>query len=199
MTRLFGESFFYQSKNTNKMVTIVKHTVKLIFIFILLLFSISCSTKGGQLQEYFVASSDKPDFISFTIATSIFDVSEASLTPEEKELYQSIQKVNVLLLPNKHADTYEKEEKEVISILKGSDFEELVSISDKNMKGKLYFIGDDEQIDEVVLFGKQPEKGFAVVRLLGDHLKTEDLGKIMQVFQKAKVEDGAFDMLKDYF
>ncbi len=181
------------------MVTIVKYTVKLIFILIMLLFSISCSTKGGQLQEYFVASSDKPDFISFTIATSIFDVSEASLTPEEKELYQSIQKVNVLLLPNKNTDTYKEEEKEVLSILKGGDFEQLISISDKSMNGKLYYIGDEDHIDEVVLFGKQPEKGFAVVRLLGDHLKIEDLGKIMQVFQKAKVEDGAFDMLKDYF
>ena len=42
----------------------------------------------------------------------------------------------------------------------------------------LKYIGDDSEIDELIVFGVSPEYGFAIVRVLGDDM---ELSKIMKL------------------
>lgn len=180
------------------MVTIMKFAIKIIFLFILLLFTFSCHVRGGDLQEYYVESAGKPGVISFDIATSIFDVSKSGLSKDEKEIYNSIKKLNVVMVPA-NRPAYEQEKDKVTAILKNGDFEELMSINDKSMSGKLYYIGNDDTIDEVVLFGRSSESGFAVIRILGDKIKMENAGKLMKILQKSDFDGSAFKPIHDFF
>ncbi|SFU55781.1 protein of unknown function [Pustulibacterium marinum] len=181
------------------MITFVKYTVKLIFIIVMLLFTISCSVKGGDLQEYIVEKSQDPEFITFDVPTSIFDVSQTELTAEEKEIYNSIKKVNVLMLQQENSQKFKIEATRVSTILKSDDFEKLISLNDKSFKGQLYYIGDDENVDEVIIYGKSPDKGFAIIRILGDEMKLENIGKLMNILQKSNIDEGALGTLTDFF
>ncbi|GLB51672.1 hypothetical protein NBRC110019_07110 [Neptunitalea chrysea] len=180
------------------MAVIVRYTIKLFIIIMLLIVSISCNVKGGELQEYFVENSSKPEFISFDIATSIFDVSQTDFSEEEKEIYKSIKKLNILMLPSENG-TYQEQKSKIKSILKGSDFEELMTLNSKEMNGKLYYIGEEDAIDEVIVFGYNNDKGFALVRLLADNLKPENIGTIVQIIQNSKMDDNSFMSLQKVF
>ncbi|WP_281765646.1 DUF4252 domain-containing protein [Neptunitalea lumnitzerae] len=180
------------------MEVIAKYLVKLLFIIMLLVFSVSCDVKGGELQEYLVDKSAQPEFLSLDVATSIFDVSKTELTPEEKEIYKSLRKLNIVML-RANQPNFTEEKETVSDILKGEDFEELMSFNSNDMKGKLYYIGDEDSIDEVVIYGYNKEDGFALVRILGDNFKIENMGKLVQILQSSQVNGNPLKPLQDFF
>lgn len=150
------------------------------------------------MQEYFVENSSKPGVISFDLAASIFDVSNSKLSKEDKEIYNSIKKLNVIMVPSDKS-FYKTEKSKVASILKSDDFEELMSVNNKGMSGKLYYIGDEEGIDEVIIFGNSSDKGFALIRVLGDNMKPENAVKLMKILQGSEVDDTAFSSIRNFF
>lgn len=183
------------------MATVLKYTMKLFIILVTVALAASCSPKGAALQEYLVESSEKQEFIALDIASSIFKVDETTLSADEKDVYKSIKKINLLMLSKDKvtADAYTAENEKVKTILANDDFEKLISVNDKDFKAKLYFIGTTDAIDEVILYGSSPEKGFAIARILGDNMKPENMKKLAGILQKSDVNEGALAPLKQFF
>lgn len=182
------------------MTTIIKYTVNLLLLLIILVLSVSCHVQGGELQEYIVEKGQQPQFTSLTVPTSLLgDELKAELSKEELEIYNSIKKLNILMLPNS-ADNYENEKETLKTLLKNNeDFEELMSLNDKRIKGKLYYIGDDDSIDEVIVFASNKDNGFLLLRILGDEMKVENLGKLVDILQKTGTSGDSVPVLRDFF
>jgi hypothetical protein len=145
-------------------------------------------TSCGQeetLQGYYIANQEKPNFLSVDVPTSLVGVDETTLTLEQKEAYNSVSKLNMLgfRLTDSNVEEYKAELAKVREILKDDRYEELFRAGN-NTDGKIVvkYIGDDSSIDELIVFGNANDRGFAIVRVLGDNMepaKMMSLGKVV--------------------
>ncbi|RIV68433.1 DUF4252 domain-containing protein [Flagellimonas aequoris] len=146
----------------------------------------SCSSQQS-LQEYYVDNSENPSFLSIDVPASILKMEGVDLTPTQKEAVESLRKFNLLAF-KKNTDNeaeYEMEKKKVKEILKGDEFVELMKINSKYGKGVIKYLGEEDAIDEVIIYGDSNDKGFALVRVLGKNMNPAHIMQLMQAIQKS--------------
>jgi hypothetical protein len=132
-------------------------------LFTALLFT-GCQQKP-TLQKYFVANSDKKEFMSLDLAPTFINVDKVTLTSEEKEALQSFKKINILAFKSDSLNQkqFNEEREKVNVILKDQSYQQLMKVGSGKEGGAIYFVGEDEHIDEFVLYANKKENGFAVV------------------------------------
>jgi hypothetical protein len=147
---------------------------------------LSCSSTQS-LQEYYVDSAENPNFISLDLPASILNLDEVDLTDEQRRAVSSLRKLNILAFQKTTTNLteYEVEKGKVNAILKNSDFKELMKLNSTYGKGYIKYLGEADAIDEVVIYGNSDEKGFALVRVLGDDMKPAYIMQLMQAIQKS--------------
>ncbi|UOK42420.1 MULTISPECIES: DUF4252 domain-containing protein [Flavobacterium] len=157
-------------------------------LFISLLFA-GCEQKP-TLQKYFVANSDNKDFISLDLAPTFINVDKVSLSTEEKEALESFKKINVLAFKSDSVNVkkFDEEREKVNTILKDKSYQQLMRVGSGKEGGAIYFVGQDEHIDEFVLYANKKENGFAVVRVIGDDMNPTDVLNLMRLMQKANID-----------
>ncbi|MDC6365028.1 MULTISPECIES: DUF4252 domain-containing protein [Flavobacteriaceae] len=146
----------------------------------------SCSSQQS-LQEYYVDSSENPNFIALDVPASILKMEAVDLTPAQKEAVESLRKFNLLAF-RKTADNvaeYKLEKSKVKEILKDDEFVELMKINSQYGKGVIKYLGDEDAIDEVIIYGDSKDKGFALVRVLGKDMNPAHIAQLMQAIQKS--------------
>lgn len=160
----------------------------------------SCNT-SPSLQQYYVEKAENPNFISVDIPASILKVSEIDLTPEQKSAYESLRKFNVLAfrLTEENKSEFDGEKEKINQILKNDDYEELMRINSGTSRGVVKILGDEESIDEVILYGNDDNMGFALVRVLGDDMRPENIMQLMEVIQKGNLDEAGLEPLKGFF
>ena len=146
---------------------------------------IGCN-QGESLQLYFVNNQETPNFISVDIPTSFVNIDETTLNEEQMEAYESVNKLNMLgynLTENNVAE-YEAELSKVKHILRDAKYEELMTGGNASFgQFTVKYIGTETSIDELIIFGSSKEKGFAIVRVLGDNMepaKLMTLGNVLK-------------------
>ncbi len=146
----------------------------------------SCSSQQS-LQEYYVDNKENPNFISLDIPASILNMDEADLTKTQKEAVASLKKFNLLAFKKTetNAADYKLEKTKVKQILKDDGFVELMKINSQYGKGVVKYLGDENAIDEVIIYGDSKEKGFALVRVLGKDMNPAHIVQLMQAIQKS--------------
>lgn len=65
-------------------------------------------------------------------------------------------------------------------------------------KGVIKYMGNDEMIDEVIIYGDNDEKGFMLIRVLGNNMKPENLVKFMQAIQKSDYKGEGLGEIADF-
>jgi hypothetical protein len=161
----------------------------------------SCN-QGPTLQTYFVDNELKAGFISGDIPASFINVEDVELTDEQKEAYESVDKLNVLAytIDEDNKEEYKTELNKVKTILKDSKYQELMrGGNSKDGKFTVKFIGDVENIDELILFGNANNRGFVVARVLGDDMSASKLMSLQSVLKDANFDDTNLNGLKDFF
>jgi hypothetical protein len=161
---------------------------KYILIAILTL-CIGCKQEPS-LQKYFVASGDKKEFMSLDVSSSILNISETKLSDSEKKALQSFDKVNILAFKKdgKNNAQYTKEIKEVKEILKDSLYQPLIKLNGVGQNASIMIVGDNKEIDELILFGNKKELGFTVIRVLGNDMKPENAMEFLSILQKSNID-----------
>jgi len=146
----------------------------------------ACSS-NQSLQEYYVDSSENPNFISLDVPTSILNLEETELSETQRTALQSLKKLNILAFKKttKNAAEYKVERAKVNSILKDDEFVELMKLNSKYGKGVIKYLGDEDAIDEVIIYGNSEDKGFALIRVLGDNMNPAHLVQLLQAIQKS--------------
>jgi hypothetical protein len=165
---------------------------------------ISCN-QGPTLQTYFVGNQANNNFISQDLPTSLLNVKSVDMTDDQRKAYESVDKLNILafMLTEDNKDEYQVELEKVNTILKDTKYEELMRGSTDGGKFVVKFLGESEMsIDEVIVLLSSSDKGFAVIRGLGDNMNAAELMKLSEVLNNTNIEDGKLgqlDLLKGFF
>lgn len=160
---------------------------------------VSCSDKS--LQKYLVAKQDDAKFVKFDIATSLLEGENSHFTPEEKDILKSIKKINVVAYPIKDGDTadYISEKEELESILGQERYKELTRIRSNDWNATLKYTGEEDAIDEVIVFANDNSRGFAVFRLLGDNMRPDQMLKLMDSAERGDLDLSKLSGLSEIF
>lgn len=153
------------------------------------LFFTSCEQKPS-LQKYFVENTENKEFVAIDIAPSVINVDKVTLTGEEKAALESFKKINVLAFKadSTNQKEFDAERTKISTILKDKSYQELMKVGSGKEGGAIYFVGEDEHIEEFVLFANKKENGFAVVRILGEDMNPTHVMNLMSLMQKANVD-----------
>ncbi|UOB18213.1 DUF4252 domain-containing protein [Abyssalbus ytuae] len=164
------------------------------------LLALSCSN-DESLQKYFVNNSENANFISLTIPSTVLNINQENLTPEQKEAYESVQKLNILAfkLKDDNRTEYEAEKGKISSILKNDKYQELMRLNSGKHKGVVKYLGDDTAIDEIIIYGNDNENGFALIRVLGNNMKPEKMMQLMKVVNANNIDGKGLNELKQFF
>jgi hypothetical protein len=65
-------------------------------------------------------------------------------------------------------------------------------------KVQILYIGDDSEIDELIIFGYSFKKGFAVVRVLGDNMQLSKILQLGDVINQLDTENTNIDSFMKY-
>ena len=177
----------------------MKTLFKYVTLFGLVLF-VGCTPKLS-LQSYFVAHQETDGFMSVDIPMSFLNPDKIDLTADQKEAIDSIDKLNMLAYSVKDGteETFNSEMAKVKAILKAEIYNDLMRVGNTS-DGKLYikFIGEDSEIDELIIFGFSPDKGFAVIRVLGDNMEISKIMKLDSIVDQFDTENANIDNFMEY-
>ena len=73
-------------------------------------------------------------------------------------------------------------------ILKDTTFQPLIKLNGVGHNASIMLVGDNKEIDELVLFGNQKDLGFTVIRVLGNDMKPEDAMQFFSILQKSNID-----------
>jgi len=161
----------------------------------------SCN-QGPTLQTYFVDNELNPGFISGDIPASFINVKEVELTEEQEEAYESVDKLNILAftIGDNNNEEYKTELEKVKEILKDSKYQELMRGGNStDGRFSVKFIGDVENIDELIIFGNANDKGFVVARVLGNDMNAGKLMSLQSVLKDINLDDASLNGITDFF
>lgn len=157
--------------------------LKLIAVSAVIMATLASCDNDPTVQSYYVDSQEKEGFISTTIPKTVLGIDEKTLSPESQEAYNSVSKVNLLVLPatDDKKDMVKKETEEFNKIIMDSNYKTLMTHNADGMKIRLVYDGDSDSIDEIIAFGSSEEIGMGVARVLG---KDMNLGNIMNMMKE---------------
>lgn len=172
--------------------------LKVYYVAIALLILSACSSTQS-LQEYYVDNSDNPNFISLDLPASLLNLDKVELTPEQREAVQSLKKLNILAFKKTETNgvDFEAEKAKVNAILKNDKYVQLMKLNSSFGKGVVKYLGDENAIDEVVIYGSNDGKGFALIRILGDNMNPAHLVELVQALQKSSYKGEGLEHLGD--
>ncbi|GGC96156.1 hypothetical protein GCM10011508_24230 [Flavobacterium lutivivi] len=158
----------------------------------------SCNSEP-TLQKYFVEHSEKKDFVALDVSSGVINVDKTKLSAEQKTALESFDKMNILIFKEdgKNASQYEKESKEVAKLLKSKDYSELIKIGSGSDMASISFVGNEDDIDEFVLFAKKKDNGFGIVRILGNDMNPNNIINMISVLKDSQLNMEQLKPLQD--
>lgn len=162
------------------------------------LFLMSC-TSEPSLQKYFVEKSENKNFISFDVSPSILNVDQTKLSEEQKAALKSFEKMNVLAfkLNDKNQTDFSTERQEVNLILKNEKYQQLMKFGSGKEGASISYVGEDNHINEFILFGNKKDAGFAVVRILGKDMNPNNIMTLISIMKDSKMNLDQLKPLQD--
>lgn len=163
-----------------------------------LMLLMSCKSEP-TLQKYFVENTENKDFLALDLTPKMLNVNADKLSVTQKEALASFEKVNVLAfkINDKNKAQFEVEKAKVTTILKDPKYQQLMKFGSGAAGAQISFVGDDEHIEEFVIFGNKKENGFAVVRVLGKDMNPTHIMEMMSVLQNSKIDMEQLKPLQD--
>lgn len=155
-----------------------KITTLIVALFLAFSFT-SCQEES--LQGYLVKSQEKSGFITFDVPASILQIKSDEVSEATKATLNTLKKINVVALPanNSNSDEVTAEKAALDKIFKGDQYKSLMRFTHSNIKVNLLYVGNDNEIDEVIAYGYSSEMGVGIARILGDNMNPSDIMKMM--------------------
>ena len=151
------------------------------FVIVIALITIACDS-NPSLQKYYVDSKENSEFISVDLPSSILQLKETTVSDDVKNTLETIKKVNFLALQlnDTNKELYASEKLKVAAILKNPKYKQLMRMNLGKSNVSVNYLGEEDAIDEVVIFGADNEKGFAIVRVVGENMNPANILKLTQ-------------------
>lgn len=150
---------------------------------------LSCNSEP-TLQKYFVENIESKDFIAVDVSANVLRLDKSKITAEENEALKTFEKINILAFKadGKNQVKFETEKAKVEGILKDKKYQELMKMSRGKDGGAVYFIGENDEIDEFILYGSNKDAGFAIARVLGNKMNPASIMTLLSIMQKANLD-----------
>ena len=179
----------------------MQRAIEYFIIIVITVFTMWSCNDGLTLQRYFVDHQESKNFITQDLPISMLKIDDSKLTAEQKEAYKSVKRLNFLGYKVNETDTenFNSELAKVRSILKQEKYNDLIDFTYQGAKVSMKYLGDDEESDEIILFGSSNDLGFAVVRVLGDDMSPDKLMTLGSVFNNADVDGSQFKDMMSFF
>ena len=177
-------------------------SIKKSVVLLLLVVAFTSCDQGPTLQTYFVDNELKTGFLSVDAPVSLLNLDEVNLNEEQQEAYESIDKLNVLAyrVDANNVEEYDIELAKITAILKNPKYEELMrGGNSKDGRFMVKFIGEVENVDELILFGNAKDKGFIVARVLGDDMNAGKIMSLQSVLKDMDFENANLSGITDFF
>ncbi|MEF3078845.1 DUF4252 domain-containing protein [Winogradskyella poriferorum] len=176
-------------------------SIKKLAVMLLLVVAYTSCNQGPTLQTYYVDNQIKPGFLSVDAPIGLLNIEEVKLTKEQEEAYKSIDKLNILAyrIDNNNKAEYELELENIKTILKNPKYEELMRGGNSvDGRFKVMFIGEVDNVDELILFGNSDDKGFIVARVLGDDMNAGKIMSLQSVLKDMDFENANLKSIADF-
>lgn len=149
----------------------------------------SCSNEKS-LQRYLVDRQDDDSFLKVDIAASLLQTDNNNLTQEEKDILETVKKINVVAYPLKGENTanYEVKKQELKDIINQEQYKTLMKFGSNKKGATLKYLGEEDAISEIIVFASDDERGFALFRLLGDNMRPDQMIKLMNSIEKGDLD-----------
>lgn len=150
---------------------------------------IACNNETS-LQEYYVENQENKDFVAIDVPTSLLANNE-SLDASQRETLESVRKINLLAYPVKTTDSagFNSEKEELKRILENEKYQLLMRYGSGERKVEIFFTGEEDAVDEFVVYGTDEARGVGVARILGDDMNPDEILKFIR-----SLEEGDIDM-----
>lgn len=142
-----------------------------------------------SLQEYYVDNQGNKEFVAIDVPASMFTNSE-SLSPEQKRTLETVKKINVLAIPKKEANVekIETEKNNIQTILSDEKYQLLMRFGGGETRVEVYFTGDEEAVDELIVYGFDNNRGMGIARVLGKDMNPGDMINLMKSLEKGDLD-----------
>jgi hypothetical protein len=153
------------------------------------IFLLSSCNNELTLQKYFVENTENKNFIALDLSPSILNIDATKLTADQNAALNSFDKMNILAfnLNDKNKAEFEAERIKLNAILKGEKYQQLMKFGSGKDGASVSFVGDNEHIEEFVLYANKKENGFAVIRILGKDMNPTGIMTMISLLQKSNV------------
>jgi len=160
----------------------------------------SCSNEKS-LQRYLVDRQDDDSFLNIDIAASLLQTDNNNLSQEEKDILETVKKINVVAYPvrGENAADYEVKRLELEDIIDQEQYKMLMKYRSNKQGATLKYIGEEEAIDEIIVFASDDEKGFALFRLLGEKMEPAKMMKLMTAIEKGDLDVSKLESIGNIF
>lgn len=161
---------------------------------------LACNSEPS-LQEYYVQKTEDPNFLSFDLPVSLLNLDEVALPERQRAALEAVRKMNILAFKRteENETAYNTERNTVMRILSDTDMTELMKMRMDFGQATISFTGGERSIDEIIIYGNSEEKGFALVRVLGDNMNPADFIQLLKAMEKADVDGDQLSGLKEFF
>ncbi len=153
-----------------------------LFILAMLLMT-ACNTKQS-LQHFMVMQEEQEDVFTFDLSNNILQLNEEFQTPDNKKILSTIKKINLMAfrLKEGNEDKYTKDVETLRSLLSEEKYSPLMTLGKGSRGVKVYAVGDEDTLDELIVLGNDHETGWVIVRVLGDDMQPEKIMGLMSKF-----------------
>ena len=160
----------------------------------------SCSNEKS-LQRYLVDRQDDNSFLKIDIAASLLQTDNNNLSQEEKDILKTVKKINVVAYPinGENAADYKVKRQELNDILNQGQYKMLMKYGSNKQGATLKYLGEEDAIDEIIVFASDDKKGFALFRLLGDKMEPAKMMKLMNAIEKGDLDVSKLESLGNIF
>lgn len=171
---------------------------KLLFSLLTMAVIFGCN-EGKSLQKYYVENQEDSDFMALDVPVNMF-ANVDSLDDEQKNTLKSIKKINVLALKaEQNPEKFISEKSKLKEILQDEKYQLLMKYGGGERKAELYFTGDEEAIDELIVYGFDNERGLGIARVLGDDMNPEKIIAMIKSMDKNDVNLKSLRQIGDMF
>lgn len=141
------------------------------------------------LQKFFVENSENKNFIALDVSSNIINTDKAKLSKEQQEAIEAFEKMNIIAFKNdgKNIKEYETEKQKLTTILKDDKYQELIKVGSGNNGASISFVGQEDKVEEFIIYANKKENGFAVIRVLGNEMNPNDVLNMLSILQSSNL------------
>lgn len=161
---------------------------------------VSCNS-DPSLQKYFVEHSNDTDFLVLDISPNILNLDKTKLSADQNKALQSFEKVNILAFKatDKNKLQFETEKGKINTLLKNKKYQQLMKVGSGKEGVSISFVGTEDNINEFIVFVNKKENGFAVVRIIGDRMNSNNIMTLLSVVKESNLNLDQLKPLEGYF